>query len=143
MKNTKAILVATAVAVFLSACSAPKEVSFQTLEDNRAQGRANAEFNAQAYRAENPRLQGMNIVTHGDSTQSPECPQGDGWASLSIMNVDKVAKTVEKYKIKCSTVSAALGCYTEEDFQKKPFSSDEGQCQKVTKVPFPLPKIAK
>lgn len=115
-------------------------ISFQTLEDNRNTARENALTNAQAYRAENPRFdEGFKIVTHGDSTQSPECPQGDGWATVSIMKVKN--KEAEKYKVKCSTVSAALGCYLEDDFTKKPFAREEGKCQPTNKVPFPLPKI--
>lgn len=122
------------------AASKAASISFQTLEDNRNTARENALTNAQAYRAENPRFdEGFKIVTHGDSTQSPECPQGDGWATVSIMKVKN--KEVEKYKVKCSTVSAALGCYLEDDFTKKPFAREEGKCQPTNKVPFPLPKI--
>ncbi|MDD5028506.1 MAG: hypothetical protein PHH58_03235 [Rhodoferax sp.] len=91
----------------ITACGKKDEpVSFATLEDARAQARANGEYNAQLYRAENPRFTDHKIVAHGDSTQSPECPQGDGWASNTIMSVN--GKVVEKYKVKCSTVSASL-----------------------------------
>lgn len=144
-----AILIIVAVfSSLLTGCgkSEPEKVSFNTLEDARAQVRANAEFNATAYRAENPRLAGMKIVGHGDSTQAPDCPQGDGWASLSLMNVNKDATTnqtqaVEKVKIKCSTVSVSLGCYTEADFTGKPFAKQENRCD--TSLPFPLPKLGK
>jgi hypothetical protein len=126
----------------LSACGKSDEpVAFATLEDARAQARANGEYNAQLYRAENPRFTDHKIVSHGDSTQSPECPQGDGWASNTIMSVKD--KVVEKFKIKCSTVSVSLGCYLEDDFAKKPFASEEGHCQNTNKVPHPLPKLAK
>lgn len=127
--------------VALSGCG-PDKVSFNTLEDARTQARANADYNAAAYRAENPRFDNTwKLVGHGDSTQSPECPQGDGWATLSIMKVD--GKDVTKMVLKCSTVSGALGCYTDADFVKKPFAKEEGNCQDVNKVPFPLPKVAK
>lgn len=39
--------------------------------------------------------------------------------------------------------SAALGCYLDADFVKKPFANDENHCQDTAKVPFPLPKIGK
>lgn len=134
-------LIAVAVLASLAACTSD-EVSFNTLEDARAQARANGEYNAQLYRAENPRFDGRyKIVAHGDSTQSPTCPQGDGWATNSIMAVD--AKALEKYTLKCSTVSQALGCYLDTDFTKKPFASEEGKCQSLSKVPFPLPKLGK
>ena len=118
------------------------KVSFNTLEDARQQARDNALYNAKMYLAENPRFDaGFSVVSHGDSTQDVDCPQGDGWASVSIMKVQ--GKQVEKYKAKCSTVSGSLGCYLEDDFAKKPFAKDENQCQPRGKVPFPLPKIAK
>lgn len=126
----------------LGACGKKDDpVAFATLEDARAQARANGEYNAQLYRAENPRFTDHKIVSHGDSTQSPECPQGDGWVSNTIMSVN--GKEVEKFKVKCSSVSAALGCYLEDDFAKKPFASEEGHCQSTNNVPFPLPKLAK
>lgn len=145
MKKMKAMLflvAAMAGIVALTACGKKDEpVSFATLEDARAQARSNGEYNAQLYRAENPRFTDHKIVSHGDSTQSPECPQGDGWASNTIMSVN--GKEVEKFKVKCSTVSASLGCYLDADFAKKPFAAEEGHCQSINKVPFPLPKLAK
>jgi hypothetical protein len=92
-----AVFAALSVA-FIAGCG-KDSVSFNTLEDARSQARQNAEFNAAAYRSENPRLQGLKIVSHGDSTQTSTCPQGDGWASVSIMNVDKEKASVEKYKV--------------------------------------------
>lgn len=140
MKFAKIALVVSA-AIALTACG-PDKVSFNTLEDARAQAITNANFNAAMYRAENPRFDNsFKIVGHGDSSQTNVCPQGDGWATLSIMKVD--GKSVEKYVLKCSTVSASLGCYLDSDFVKKNFAKDEGSCQNLDKVPFPLPKIAK
>jgi hypothetical protein len=126
----------------LAACGPSKpDVSFQTLEDGRAQARSNAEYNAIQYRSENPRMQGLKIVSHGDTTQTADCPQGSGWATLSIMNVNKELASVEKYKVVCSTVSAAQGCFLEKDFESTPHSKEMNQCN--TRLPFPLPKLAK
>lgn len=137
-----AITLAVALGLLIAGCSTKEpDVSFATLEDARAQGRANAEYNAQLYRAENPRFTDHKIVSHGDSTQAPGCPQGDGWATVSIMQVE--GKAVEKFTVKCSTVSQAVGCYLDKDFVKKPYAADEGKCQPVGKVPFPLPKLGK
>jgi hypothetical protein len=127
----------------LSGCGKKNEqepVSFATLEDARTQARANAEFNAQQYRVENPRFTTHKLVSHGDSTQTNACPQGDGWATLNLINTANGVVT-DKITVKCSTVSAALGCYKDDDFVKKPFASDEGHCQATNKVPFPLPKV--
>ena len=93
----KRIAIALCAALALSACGSKEEpVSFATLEDARAQARANGEYNAQLYRAENPRFTDHKIVSHGDSTQSPDCPQGDGWASNTLMSVN--GKQIEKFK---------------------------------------------
>lgn len=145
------LLIALSVAFALSGCAKeepPKptnklaqEVKFETLEDARNTARENALFNAKLYVAENPRFDDHKVVSHGDSSQSPDCPQGDGWATVSIMKVE--GKVVDKWTAKCSTVSGTLGCYLDKDFSKKPFASEEGQCAPNSKVPFPLPKIAK
>lgn len=133
-------LALVAASLVLAACG-HKDVSFNTLEDARAQARSNAEFNATAYRSESPRMQGLKIVGHGDTTQDAACPQGSGWATLSIMNVNKELASVEKYKVVCSTVSTAQGCFIETDFQKTPHAKEENHCN--TSLPFPLPKLGK
>lgn len=119
-----------------------KVQSFQFLEDQRTIAKENAEFVAADYRSSNPRLSGMKIVGHTDSTISESCPSGDGWVSLSLMDAEgaKSRKDVEKIKIKCSSVSLSLGCYLEKDFTEKPFAKEEGVCNK--NLPSPLPKIA-
>jgi hypothetical protein len=67
----------------------------------------------------------------------PDCPQGDGWASIDFMAKDMRMT----YSVKCSTVSLALGCMTGDDFKKKQYAEEEGHCQNLNKVPFPLPKL--
>lgn len=137
-----ALAVVAITAAALQGCS-EKKVGFDTLEDARNTARENALFNAASYRTENPRLEGTRIVSHGDSTQTPDCPQGDGWASVSFLSVtgEGKGKEVEKYVAKCSTVSGALGCYLDKDFTGKPFARQENRCD--TNLPFPLKKIAK
>lgn len=121
----------------LVACS-KNEVSFDTLESARTQANENAKWNAQRFRTSDPRFETLDIIPRGDSTQSPECPQGDGWASIDFIAQDK-ARIV---KTKCSTVSAAIGCMTDEDFKKKVYAQEEGHCAPTSKVPFPFRKIA-
>ena len=123
----------------MTACG-KQTVSFDTLETNRANAKANAEYNAQKFRADSPQYQNHAIEAQGDSTQSPDCPQGDGWASAKL--IDKANPAV-KVGLKCSTVSGTIGCMLESDFQKKPYAADDGRCQPVDKVPFPIPKVAK
>lgn len=134
----KAILILALATAMLTACK-ESDVSFATLEEAKQTARENSLWNAQRYRQENVLMKGSDIISRGDSSQMPNCPQGDGWATLEFVNADKTKIT----KVKCSTVSAATGCLEDADFKSKPFASEDGSCQLITKVPFPLPKIAK
>lgn len=125
-------------AVLLTACGG-KEVSFNTLEEAKQMARDNSLFNAQRYRAENPPVRDFTAVSNGDSTQMPDCPQGDGWATLKLFSADGR----QSIALKCSTFSGATGCLLDAEFKSKPFASQDGHCQNTTVVPFPLPKIAK
>jgi hypothetical protein len=123
----------------LAACAQKKDVSFETLEDARGTARENAMFNAQRYRVENILYSGWSIVGRGDSSQMPDCPQGDVWATMDFVSPQKD----QIVKVKCSTVSANVQCLEEGDFKTKSYASEDGHCQPMTKVPFPLPKIGK
>lgn len=136
----KLFLISTLIAAAAITACGKKEVSFDTLETNRANAKANAEYNAAGFRATSPQYANMAIESQGDSTQTPICPQGDGWASARL--VDKTNPAI-KIALKCSTVSGAIGCISASDFQTKPYAADDGQCQETSKVPFPIPKIAK
>lgn len=131
-------LTAAAVALALCACSS-KEVSSDRLEEARSTAKANAELNANLYRASNPRFTAeYSIVSRSDTSQTADCPQGDGWASLTIMRVD--GKTVDKTPLRCSTYSLSVGCYREEDFLKdKTLAAEDGSCRKS--VPYPIPVL--
>ena len=135
----KKVLIATAVVVLLAACGKKDEVSFASLEEAKGTARDNAMWNAQKYRQDNVLYKGWDIVGRGDSSQTNECPQGDGWATMDFVHPQKEVVI----KVKCSTVSANTGCLEDSDFKTKPFASDDGHCQPSNKVPYPLPKIAK
>lgn len=132
------ILLVIIVLSVLSACS--KGVSFDTLETARAQASENSLFNSRAWRAQAPVYAKLGIKARGDSTQSPTCPQGDGWASIDLIDDQTGAVRV---KLKCSTVSSNVGCREAEDFKASPYANEDGSCQATTKVPHPLPKIVK
>ena len=117
-----------------------KDVSFETLETARHQAKENAEFNARAWRSQLPVMAGLSLISRGDSSQTPACPQGDGWASIDVVNPDNAAVAVS---LKCSTVSDSIGCRNNDDFKASQYANDDGSCQDVKKVPHPLPKIAK
>jgi len=134
------LMVAVSMAFVLTACG-PEKVTADRLEEARSTAKANAEFNAAMYKAANPRFTAeYSIVGRSDTSQTADCPQGDGWASLSIMKVE--GKVVDKTSLRCSTYSASVGCYREEDFVKdKQLASEDGVCRK--EVPFPLPVLQK
>lgn len=113
------------------------EVSFAVLEEARATARRNAEISAERWRMQLYR--DFDIVSRGDSTQSPECPQGDGWATIDLVSPDK-SKVVQ---LKCSTVSASIGCLKADDFKTKAYANEDGTCQPTRRVPYPLPRFSK
>ncbi len=139
MKST--LLIAIASVVLLSACGEKKEVTADRLEEARQTAKANSEFNAQMYKAANPRFTAdFSIISRSDDTQNAKCPQGDGWADLSIMKVE--GKTVDKTQLVCSKYSASVGCYRKEDFEKTPnLAQQNGRCS--AEVPYPLPVLKK
>ena len=130
----------TAIAALALAACGKNEVSFDTLETARKQAKENAEFNARAWRAQTPAFAQLGMISRGDSTQAPACPQGDGWASIDLVNTQTGAVAV---KLKCSTVSDSVGCRKDEDFKASPHANDDGRCQGTDKVPFPIPKISR
>lgn len=132
----KKLFVVSALTLIFVGCS--KNVSVNALEEQKVIARDNAMFNAQVFRSEDPRITGYKIVPNGDSSQLPNCPQGDGWATVTFVNADGGGAL----KVKCSTYSKATGCLSDAEFKTKSYASDDGRCQDVTKVPYPLPKIA-
>lgn len=134
MKNILLIL----ITMLLVACSKTEEVSFDTLETARLQAKENAEFNAKSWRSTMINSSEIDIIGRGDSTQSPSCPQCDGWATFTVLDKNTIK---ELYKLKCSTVSSAISCLSDDDFKKTSYGNDDGNCQPVTKVPHPIPKI--
>ena len=133
-------LIVAVFAVFaVSACG--NKVSQDRLEEARNTAKANGEWNAAQYKAANPRFTSdFSIVSRSDSEQTAGCPQGDGWADLSIMKVE--GKVVDKTLLVCSTYSASIGCYRKEDFDKNAtLVRGAGSCSHD--VPFPLPVLRK
>lgn len=135
-----AFMAALSLTLTMAACSGDKTTP-QRLEEARQTAKDNATMNAQLYRAANPRFTGdYSIVSRSDDGQNPDCPQGDGWAQVSIMKVE--GKTVDKTSLMCSTYSTNVGCYREEDFNKLPnLAKQNSGCNKD--VPFPLPVLQK
>ena len=122
--------------------------TFQTVEEQRAQGRANAGASAAEYQRQNPRIQGWETIVKADTTHSSTCPQGDGWAEVVFMRSEREeGKTknleIQKATVMCSTVSSTQGCVMvapTDNWAKHPGKMQDGQCASTREVPFPLPK---
>lgn len=110
------------------------------LEQQRSTALANASANGASYFATNPRFDASwKIVPHTDDYIGPSCPQGSGWAWLSVMQV--IGKEVDKKIIWCSTSSASIGCYIEADFKKSPYAAQATKCD--PNLPHPLKPIGR
>lgn len=135
MKHLLTYLILAFAMLGLTACGEDK-VSFDTLETQRAVANDNSRYNAQKWRAENGH-ESLNILSRGDSTQQATCPQGDGWASVDLINSQTKQPQV---KLKCSTVSGNLGCYKDEDFKARAvLAKQENTCN--AEIPKTLKKI--
>jgi hypothetical protein len=116
-------------------CKEKPKVSFETAEEARKIARENSGALAREWRA-SLNLSDYDLVLRGDSTITNDCPQGDGWASIDMLN----PTTNHMLKLKCSTVSQGMGCMTDEDFKKRAeYANQDGKCN--PEIPFPLPKI--
>lgn len=140
MKKKFFLICAIAAAAMISACG-DKDVSADRLEEARQTAKSNSEFNAALYKAANPRFTSeYSIVGRSDDSQNAKCPQGDGWAELSIMKVE--GKSVDKTTLMCSTYSTSVGCYRKEDFDKNAnLAKQNGGCS--SEAPFPIPALKK
>ena len=125
IKTIFSAFVALLSAVVLSACGGGDVASPDQLELQRQIANDNSKFNAQRWRGDNGYEQ-AGLLTRGDSTQQPKCPQGDGWASVDLIDAKSKAVVL---KLKCSTYSASVGCYKDEDFKARPvLASQENTC---------------
>lgn len=136
-------IVASLSIAMLSACGKKEEpmVGLE-LEGNRQASVDNGKMAYLQYASQNPRLKGYQYVPHHDTSITPDCPQGDGWASGSAILTENGA-VVDKIPMICSTYSPAIGCYRKEDFAAHPkLSIEDGKCADPQIVPRVLPKLA-
>lgn len=142
-------LIIVAAITFLSGCGRQEDSSFQTVEEQRAQGRANASMVAADYQRQNPRILGWEAIVKADSSHTAKCPQGDGWAEVVFMRTERTDGStknlqVEKATVMCSTVSFNEGCVMVapvNNWDKHPKKIMDGTCAQLSEVPMPLPKI--
>lgn len=144
----KKYLIVIAAIIAISACS-KKEAAFNTVEEQRAQGRANAYAVAAEYQRQSPRIQGWEAIVKADSSHTADCPQGDGWAEVVFMRTERADGStknlqIEKATVMCSTVSLNEGCVMVapvNNWDKHPKKTMDGTCGKISEVPMPLPKV--
>lgn len=114
-----------------------RNAAILSLDAAKIQARENATANAKAFRRDNAVLFGeWGLTSEGDSTQSLQCPVGDGWATLKMVEPEG-KKTV---KLKCATTSLANGCVLDSEFKSKPFNGEDGSCGS-NRLPYPIPKL--
>jgi ABC-type sulfate transport system substrate-binding protein len=135
-KVAVAIYITLFCLLIVAGCSSDK-VSNGTVETARSVANANSGFNARVWKTKNPAYAGCKILERGDSTQSRSCPQGDGWASIDLVNDIGVVEI----PLKCSTYSVNIGCMPATDFSKKRYATEDGNCN--NDMDFPITKIAK
>ena len=120
----------------VAACrSSERKASFGDVEKSRAQARANATALAENWQKANG-FELYKLDVRDDSTIGPDCPQGDGWADVAV--VDKTTQQTVRM-LKCSTASESLGCMTVATFNGTPHQHEDGTCNKA--IPLPLPKV--
>lgn len=147
MKTFLPLLLAT---LALTACGKQDVSSFNTVEEQRAQGRANAYVVAAEYQRQNPRIAGWEAIVKADSSHTSTCPQGDGWAEVVFMRSQRADGStqnlqIEKATVMCSTVSVNEGCVMvapTDNWTKHPKKTMDGTCGNTAEVPMPLPKVA-
>lgn len=145
----KTVLTFLLAVLFLAACGKKEESAFNTVEEQRAQGRSNLAMVASDYQRQNPRIQGYEVIVKADTSHTATCPQGDGWGEVVFMQKTGQKgpdgkEVIEKATVMCSTVSFNEGCVMvspTNNWDKYPKKSMDGQCGSLAEVPMPLPKV--
>lgn len=120
--------------------TAHPKAGLQVVDTQMTIAKANASYLAGKFVQESPQFNSYAVEPATDSTISADCPQGDGWATLYL--IAPKGTVPAKVALKCSTWSAGKGCVLQEDFNKKSYKQDDGQCQPVgEKVIYPLTKL--
>ena len=122
----------------LLACSRQPDVGPAELDMAMKTSRDNALYNAKLWRSQNTIYSAYDIMARGDSSQTADCPQGDGWATIELMDLS----SQEKLTLKCSPWSAGKGCIDEAHFKASPDAMTDKRCQPTSSIPYPLPTIA-
>ena len=128
----------TSLLSLIVACGGTPAVGPQELDMALKTARDNALYNAKLWRSQNTVYSAYDIMARGDSSQTPDCPQGDGWATIELIDLTTKAKLT----IKCSTWSAGKGCIDESHFKTSPDAMQDKRCQPTSSIPYPLPSIA-
>lgn len=129
----KKLLVIATLSI-LAACG-PDKVPQDIIDQNMTITRLNAQKNADSWKATvwpegqvNSQHGGtpMRVLMQSDSTVSPSCRYGDGWASGVLQYSN--GKTD---KIKCQTNGSGKGingCMYEAEFVTKSYKDEDGTC---------------
>lgn len=124
LKSMVVMFLALSVGV-LTACGTKEQVATDTVDMNQSITRENAQLNAQRYAAA-VYPDASQVVMQSDSTVSPSCRFGDGWASGKVIKDGR-----DIAKIKCQTNGSGkgtYGCMTDADFKTKDYATQDSHC---------------
>jgi hypothetical protein len=127
------IIRATLILAVLALSACKEDVPQAIVDQNMIISQRNAEFNATKFR--NERFpDATRVLMDSDSTISPSCRFGDGWASGALEMPDRTS-----IAIKCQTNGSGkgfAGCLTKQDFAGKSFADEDGTCgADITELP--------
>lgn len=123
------VVFALLAAVFITVACAPEPapaVSAPRVDELRTISRDNAALNASAYARTVHGGEVERIIAQSDSTIGDECPNGDGWGSVTLL-----LKGGEQVPLQCQTNGSGKGidgCMTKEDFAGKSYGAEAGKC---------------
>src|SRR3954451_17423721 len=125
----RTLAIVAAVVLTCAACRSSHDggkASHEDVEASRATARENVPRLGQEWKKTND-FGLYRLDVRDDPTIGPGCPQGDGWADAAL--VDKTTTQTVRL-LKCSTVSASLGCMTSATFDGTAHKQEDGVCDK-------------
>lgn len=129
-----------AAALVLAACG-PDRAPQDIVDTNMTISRLNAQKNANSYFPQawpegtvHPvwNAKPTRILMQSDSSITPQCRYGDGWASGDLQ-----FDNGKSIKIKCQTNGVGKGingCMQEVEFQTKSYKDEDGRCANLDKL---------
>ena len=107
------------------------------VEQQRVTAQENSKVNARLFQQAHKQFYGAYISTDVDFSINSKCVNGDGWASVELVD-EMDGKIVAQ--LMCSTISKSLGCELETEFNERNYAIQEGTCN--LGIPVPMPALS-